>query len=63
MLFLFYIYKAGFRAFVLCESSSGFVLNWLLDRSPAVVKKIVNFKILLDGWRISETLIFYCLSL
>ena len=34
---------AGFRAFLLCESSSGFVLNWLLDRSSAVVITILFF--------------------
>ena len=27
----------GFRAFVLCESCSGFVLNWFLDRSSQIV--------------------------
>ena len=29
----FYIFVVGFRAFALCESTSGYVLNWALDRS------------------------------
>ena len=27
------IFLVGFRAFVLCESSSGYVIRWFLDKS------------------------------
>ena len=37
-------FKDGFRAFVLCESSSGYVLNWFLDRSNQIVRIIINRK-------------------
>ena len=29
--------KCGFRAFVLCESTSGYVLRWFLDKSSSLV--------------------------
>ena len=31
LLLLFYL--GGFRAFVLCESTSGYVIRWFLDKS------------------------------
>ena len=33
-----FLYLDGFRAFVLCESGSGYVLRWFLDRSQELVK-------------------------
>lgn len=30
---IIFFFLEGFRAFVLCESVSGYVLNWFLDRS------------------------------
>ena len=40
LLLIYFI--GGFRAFVLCESGSGYVLNWFLDRSSQIV--IINNK-------------------